>query len=91
MSDQVTQKVLSTMASVKHIPQERISLESTLQELGVDSLDTIIMLSELEKEFGISISDDEARSVRNVRDIVEGVRRLTNGAALNSAAAAESG
>ena len=41
---------------------------------------------ELEKAFQISISHDEARSIRNVRDVVEGVAKLVAGAALDSAA-----
>ena len=70
------EKVLSAVASVKHIPRERISLESSLEELGFDSLDKIVMLFELEKQFQVSISDDAVRSVRSVSDVVEGAAKL---------------
>lgn len=76
MDDSISDKVLSTLASVKRIPRDTILLDSRLEDLGIDSLDTIVLLSELEKQFRISISDDEARSIRNVRDVVEGVRKL---------------
>ncbi len=74
--DSISEKVVSTLASVKHIPAETISLDSRLEDLGIDSLDTIVLLSELEKQFRISISDDEARAIRSVRDVVEGIRKL---------------
>ena len=61
---------------MKHIPREQISLETSLEELGFDSLDKIVMLFELEKQFQISISDDAVRSVRSVRDVVEGAAQL---------------
>lgn len=87
MSDGVTEKVLAIVASVKRIPREKISLDSALQELGLDSLDTIVLLSELEDQFKIAISDDEARAIRSVRDIVEGIRRLAGNLSADSAAA----
>jgi acyl carrier protein len=74
--DQLTEKVLTTLASVKHIPRERIFLESSLQGLGFDSLDRVTMLFEIEKQFQISVSDEDARSIQTVSDIVQGVARL---------------
>jgi acyl carrier protein len=76
MPDNTPERVIKILASVKHIPQDTIQLESGLQELGFDSLDTIILLSELEQEFSIQIPDDSIRSVRTVNDVVEGVRLL---------------
>ncbi len=88
MSDPVSEKVLAILASVKRIPQDKISIDTPLQALGIDSLDTIVLLSELEKAFRIAISDDDARSVRSVRDMVEEVRRLAGNVAVDSAAPA---
>ncbi len=79
------EKVLATLASVKHIPLERITLDRPLQELGFDSLDTISVLFELESAFNIAIPDEEAGSIRTAQDIVEGVRKLLARAPLDSA------
>jgi acyl carrier protein len=79
MADSIEEKVISTVASVKHIPPEEITIESSLEDLEFDSLDTISLLFELESAFHISIPDDRARSIRTVREIVEGVRALKNG------------
>lgn len=76
MSDAVADKVIATLASVKRIPVEKISLETNLQELGIDSLDVFTLLFELENAFKISIPDDDVRSIRTVNDIVEGIRKL---------------
>ena len=85
MRDQLTETVLSVVASVKHLPQERISLESSLEDLGFDSLDKVTMLFDLEKQCQISIPDEAVGSIRIVRDIVEGVAKLTAAASLDSA------
>jgi acyl carrier protein len=76
MPDSIAENVIATLASVKRIPAESIKLETPLQELGIDSLDTFTLLFELESKFNISIPDDEARNIRTVNDIVEGIRKL---------------
>ena len=76
MSDDLTEKVIGILASVKHIPREKISLQSSLVDLGFDSLDTISMLFELESAFQITIPDESARSIRYVSEIVDGIRAL---------------
>lgn len=76
MSDAVAEKVIATLASVKRIPAEKITLETNLQEMGIDSLDVFTLLFELENAFHISIPDDDVRSIKTVNDIVEGIKRL---------------
>lgn len=74
--EQVAEKVLLALASVKHIPRERISLESSLQDLGFDSLDKITLLFELEQQFQLSIPDEQLRPIRSARDVVEEISKL---------------
>ena len=52
----------------------------------MDSLDQLNLLFALESDFNISIPDDEAKAIRTVREMVEGVRRLVAGASGQSAA-----
>jgi acyl carrier protein len=87
VTDPFADKVLSAVASVKHIPRERVSPESSLQELGFDSLDATVLMFELEKQFQVTIPDDGVRSVRTVADIVEEVRKLAESASLAPPAA----
>jgi acyl carrier protein len=76
MADAVAEKVIATLATVKRIPADKITLETNLQDLGIDSLDVFTLLFELENAFKISIPDDDVRSIRTVNDIVEGIKKL---------------
>jgi acyl carrier protein len=87
MSDPVADKVVSLVASVKHIPAEKVSLESNLADLGFDSLDTISLLFELESAFSVTIPDDKARAVRSVSEIVAGIHTLLENPPAATAAA----
>ncbi len=80
MADPITDKVLDVIVSVKHLRRDAVTETSSLTELGFDSLDTINLLFELEETFHVSIPDEQARRVRTVRDIVEGIEKLMAGA-----------
>ena len=79
MPDDLSQRVISVIAATQHIPAEKITPESSFQELGIDSLDGINILFALENEFNINIPDDEAQTIRTVHDAIEGVRKLLEG------------
>ncbi len=76
MSDDIAQRVISVMAATQHIAPETISIDSTFEELKIDSLDGINILFALENEFNISIPDEAARNIKTVREMVEGVTGL---------------
>ena len=43
---------------------------SFTNDLGADSLDTVELIMEFEKEFSISIPDDQAEKIQNVGDAI---------------------
>ena len=86
MSDELTQRVLKTIATSKRIPAEQVTIESEFQQLGIDSMDAVEILFALENEFDISIPDEEVRNVRNVRQMAEGVEKLVAAKAAGAAA-----
>ena len=63
---------------VKAIIVDKLSVEETevtneasfTNDLGADSLDTVELIMEFEKEFGISIPDDQAEKIGTVGDAV---------------------
>ncbi len=74
--DNVESKVCEIIAQQKRIPSERVTVDSSFEELGLDSLDAVNILFELEGAFDISIPDEKARQIKSVREMVDGVRSL---------------
>jgi len=50
---------------------DSINENTTLQELGLDSLDQVELIVRLEREFNCEFSDEVADSFKSVRDIVD--------------------
>ncbi|MGH9610933.1 MAG: acyl carrier protein [Bryobacteraceae bacterium] len=69
-------RVIGMIAQTQRIPVESISLDSTFEQLKIDSLDGINIVFALENEFGIDIPDEGVQNMHGVRDAVEGVRKL---------------
>ena len=76
MPEQLTQRVLSVIAAAQRISPEKVTLDSSFQELGIDSMDGINILFALENEFDITIPDEQAKQIRSIREMVEGVGKL---------------
>ena len=52
------------------LPSSLISLVSFTNDLGADSLDTVELIMELEKEFGVTIPDSDAEKIQTVGDAI---------------------
>ena len=76
MSDDLIERVCQVIATSKRIPVERVTVDSAFEELGIDSMDAVEILFALENEFDINIPDEEVKTVRNVRQMAEGVEKL---------------
>lgn len=68
---------MDTMGRIKRLFIDRIEVreellrpETTLESLGLDSLDTIEFLFSLEEEFHIKI-DERSKSIKTVRDVAD--------------------
>lgn len=59
------------IADISHI-----TAESTLQDLGADSLDMADIILKMEEQFGIEINDEDAERLCNVGDVVTYVNKL---------------
>ena len=49
---------------------EVVATASFTNDLGADSLDTVELIMEFEKEFGINIADDQAEKITTVGDAI---------------------
>lgn len=53
------------------VDEAEVTLEASFKEdLGADSLDVVELVMELEDEFGIEISDEDAEKVTTVGEVV---------------------
>jgi len=65
------EKIKPLMAEALNLDVSKITLEANLKEdLGIDSLDAVELIMELEEQFNIEISDAEAVNFAVVGDIV---------------------
>jgi acyl carrier protein len=78
---------MSEIASrVKAIIVDKLSVEETevtneanfANDLGADSLDTVELIMEFEKEFGITIPDDQTESITTVGDAIAYIEQKLN-------------
>lgn len=70
MSD-ITSKVKAIVADKLGVDESEVTPKATFtNDLGADSLDTVELIMELEKEFNITIPDDQAEKIVTVGDAI---------------------
>ncbi len=67
----VLQRVRDELEAIKVPGAENAELDTTWEELDVDSLDLVELIKALEDEYNITISDDELKPVETVGDAVK--------------------
>ena len=73
----IFEKLKQALAAQFEIDPEKITMETNLiDDLGADSLDVVELIMNLEDEFGVSISDEEAVNLVTVQKIVEFLEKL---------------
>ncbi len=75
-TDELSARVIRVISQTQRIPADSISLDSTFEQLKIDSLDGINIVFAIENEFGINIPDEGVQTLHSVRQTVEGVRKL---------------
>ena len=71
------QAIFDIIAKTCSLDRSRITLDSTMKDLDVHSLDAVQVLFEIEDRYNISVPEREDQySAGTVRDLVEGVDRL---------------
>jgi len=71
MSD-VKSKVVSIIVDKLGVEESEVAGEASFtNDLGADSLDTVELIMEFEKEFNIAIPDDQAENIQTVGDAIK--------------------
>ena len=48
-----------------------VTMESTLEDLGADSLDAVELIMALEEEYDLEFAEDEVKAMKSVKNIVD--------------------
>lgn len=75
-TDDLSAQVIRVIAQTQRIPVDSITIDSSFEQLKIDSLDGINIIFALENEFGIEIPDEGVQNMQSVRDAAEGVKEL---------------
>ncbi len=83
MSDDIRQRVRVIVAEQAMIDVEQVSPESTMDDLGLDSLGLVEIVFAIEEEFGVSVPynanepNSEEFDISTVKAVEDGVIKLT--------------
>ena len=76
--EEVFQKVSEIIANKKGTQPSSITMESSFEELDMDSLDSVELISDLEDHYNVSIPNQELLAIKTVREAVESLEKLIN-------------
>ncbi|MDL2309231.1 acyl carrier protein [Bacteroidales bacterium OttesenSCG-928-B11] len=73
---EINEKVQAIIAEKLSVDVADVTPEKSFtNDLGADSLDTVELIMEFEKEFGISIPDDQAEKISTVGDAISYIEK----------------
>jgi acyl carrier protein len=73
MMNQVAEECIALIAKQKSISPEQVRLDSTFDELAVDSLDRVSLAFDIEEKYDIEIPERELGQIKTVNDMVNGI------------------
>jgi len=75
-TEDIEKKVTDILVDKLGVGPEEVKSEADFREdLGGDSLDLMVVIMEIEKDFRISVTDEEADQVKTVADIFDLVEK----------------
>lgn len=78
MSD-IKSRVISIIVDKLGVEESEVTNEASFtNDLGADSLDTVELIMEFEKEFNIAIPDDQAENIQTVGDAISYIEKNAN-------------
>ncbi|MDX9692200.1 MAG: acyl carrier protein [Acholeplasmataceae bacterium] len=68
----IFERVKEMIVEELNVPAEKITMQSRLAEdLGADSIDAVELIMNIEDEFEIQVSDEQAQNIKTVGDLVK--------------------
>ena len=76
---EVAEKVKSIIVDKLGVEESEVTPEASFtNDLGADSLDTVELIMEFEKEFNIAIPDDQSENIQTVGDAISFIEENVN-------------
>ncbi len=76
---EITAKVKAIIVDKLGVDESEVVTEASFtNDLGADSLDTVELIMEFEKEFNITIPDDQAEKIGTVGDAISYIEKSIN-------------
>ncbi len=73
----IFERIKEMIVEELNVPEEKITLEARLAEdLGADSIDAVELIMNIEDEFNVQVSDEDAQGIKTVGDLVKYVEAL---------------
>ena len=69
---QIAERIQAIIVDKLGVDENEVTEEASFtNDLGADSLDTVELIMEFEKEFGITIPDTESENIKTVGDAID--------------------
>jgi acyl carrier protein len=75
MAGEVFAKIVELLSAKKGIPADQITIDSSFEQLGMDSLDAVELVSDLEEVFNVNIPNAELHHFKTIRQAAEGLEK----------------
>lgn len=72
----IFEEIRDVICEQLEVEPEKVTLETTFEELGADSLDLFQVVIEIEDKYGIQL--ENAERIKTVKDAVDYVTEVTN-------------
>lgn len=80
MHDETFHRVTAEIATLMGIPQDSLQPETTIAEIGMDSLDGLQLLIELERVIQTQIEEEDLKRFTTIQSIVDVVNQRVRAA-----------
>ena len=79
MAAEIEAKVKAIIVDKLGVEESEVTPEASFtNDLGADALDTVEWIMEFEKQFGITIPDDQAEKISTVADAISYIENANN-------------
>jgi acyl carrier protein len=75
MSSEVFDSIKDLIVTKKGIEAEKVNIESSFEELGMDSLDAVELVADMEEIFNVNIPNTDLQNFKTIRQAVEGLQK----------------